>query len=127
MAAAGNALVVSIAQSISQAIVYKTIEPAVFPMLKMGVHMMSRQNTLTGVEKKALLISALERIARGADDIHGTPDDLIPPLALAALRTLIEGKVIDELIDLVHESIAGLKTKIPQSVFSKCLLPNCFI
>lgn len=127
LATASNMLVASIANSIAQAVVYKTIEPAVLPMLKMGVHLMARQDTLTGLEKKAILISAIERIARGADDVHGTADDVIPPLALAALRTLIESKVIDELIDMIHHSVVDLKSKLPESssVFCKCL-SACF-
>ena len=112
-----SAFIDSIVLSITHAIEHKSIQPASLPIVQMGMRIVARETTLSGAEKKALVIHVVERIARGKDGIEGTQDDVIPPMVVAGLRALIQSQVLDGVIDLAYSTLKATDTK---SIFEKC-------
>lgn len=86
-------------------LVMKRVEPKPLAILQHGMTALLIHEELTGAQKKALLVSALERIAHGPDGIPGTSDDILPPLVVHGLKVLIESEMIGDLIDLAHTAI----------------------
>lgn len=74
-------------------------------IVQYGVAMLSKVRRLDGQQKKALLIAAIERVARGPDNVYGTADDLIPPVVLAGLKALIESELLSDLVDMACSAV----------------------
>lgn len=90
---------------------------SVFDVLKSFIYILEGFESLSGAEKKAIIINTLEEIAAGADGILYTEDDLMPPHVYDGLVLLIKHNLISSSIDL----IADLMHSNPV-----CTLP-CFV
>lgn len=72
-----------------------------------GMELMNKYPTLTGSEKKALLIKCLHNLAAGKDGVLGTADDAIPKPIVDAITKLVEGNLINDVISLVADVSKG--------------------
>lgn len=72
-----------------------------------GMEVTQRFKYLDGKHKKKLLMEMLTRIAAGADGKLGTDDDLLPASTMAALRTLLEGDLMEQTINLITDVARG--------------------
>lgn len=74
-------------------------------LIARGTEIMGTFQALSGPQKKDALIQVVRRLAAGVDGVEGTADDLIPPVALRGLLTMLDQNLMGDVIDL----IAGLK------------------
>lgn len=72
-----------------------------------GMEVMERFKYLDGKHKKTLLVEILSRIALGKDGVAGTADDLIPASTMAALKTILEGNLLEQTTDLIMDLTRG--------------------
>lgn len=72
-----------------------------------GMEVTQRFKYLDGKHKKKLLMEMLTRIAAGTDGKLGTDDDLLPASTMAALKTLLEGDLVDQTINLISDVARG--------------------
>lgn len=84
-------------------------------IVAMGMELMNKYNGLSGMEKKTILVQALNTIANGADGIADTEDDVIPKPVMDTIKILIDGQLISHMINLVSDVSKG-KFDINQTV-----------
>lgn len=72
-----------------------------------GMELMNKYPTLTGSEKRALLIKCLHNLAAGKDGVLGTADDAIPKPIVDAITKLVDGNLINDIISLVADVAKG--------------------
>jgi len=101
-------------------IVTKQVEPKPLPILQHGMWLLggSMAEGMSGTQKKALLVKAIELIAHGPDGIAGTTDDILPPIVVSGLKALIESQMLEAVIDLAH--VAVNKSSCLKGVLGKC-------
>jgi hypothetical protein len=96
--------------------------PSTIDLIKTGMELASDLINLSGPERKECLIAALAMIAKGADGIAGTADDLIDAKTLELLNTMIEHNIVGDIIDVVFDAyrgrlnIAGIKVVVDDAV-----------
>ena len=96
--------------------------PSTIDLIKTGMELASDLINLSGPERKECLIAALGMIAKGADGIAGTADDLIDAKTLELLDTMIEHNIVGDIIDVVFDAykgrlnIAGIKVVVDDAV-----------
>lgn len=76
-------------------------------IVKKGMELMDKYKHLSGKEKKDLLIKVLDNISAGNDGIIGTDDDILPQETVAAMRTILDGKLIEDIIDTMISVARG--------------------
>lgn len=76
-------------------------------IVKKGMELMDKYKNLSGKEKKDLLIKVLDNISAGNDGIIGTDDDILPQETVAAMRTILDGKLINDIIDTMLSVARG--------------------
>lgn len=76
-------------------------------IVKKGMELMDKYKQLSGKEKKDLLIKVLENISAGNDGIIGTDDDILPPDTVASIKTILEGKLVEDIIDTIVSVARG--------------------
>lgn len=76
-------------------------------IVQYGVTMLVKVTQLNGQQKKALLIAAIELLAKGPDGVPGTPDDviLISPAVVAGLKALVESELLSDLVDMACSAV----------------------
>jgi hypothetical protein len=96
--------------------------PSTIDLIKTGMELASDLINLSGPERKECLVAALAMIAKGADGIAGTADDLIDAKTLELLNTMIEHNIVGDIIDVVFDAyrgrlnIAGIKVVVDDAV-----------
>lgn len=70
---------------------------------------MDTYKNLRGLQKRELLVAAIDIIARGADGVEGTADDLVPPEVARVLRDMLSSNTI---VDIVNHLIV-MRAKMP--------------
>lgn len=91
----------------------------------MGMELMNKYPSLSGSEKKVMLVKALNVISSGKDGIVGTNDDVIPKPVLDTLMKLIEGQLVHNLIDLVSDVSKGKFDIDKTSAVAKDTVDTC--
>lgn len=76
-------------------------------IVKKGMELMDKYKHLTGQEKKELLIKVLENISAGNDGIIGTDDDILPQETVTAMKTILDGKLVGDIIDTIVSAVRG--------------------
>jgi hypothetical protein len=99
---------------IHDAIVNSEIAIAPMAIIKYLMKLVDLDNTLSGLEKKELVIKILEKICAGKDGIMGTDDDLVSEHIVEGITALIRSGVIDEVITLLHAIVP-----VPLGIFGK--------
>lgn len=62
---------------------------------------------LNGNDKKQYLLAAVTEIAKGEDGISGTADDLIPAHIVTALRILVDGDFVGDIVEIIIDASRG--------------------
>ena len=76
-----------------------------YDLIKYLVISANDYTSLTGREKKEMVIQTLEYIIRGPDGVLYTRDDIIPPYVYDSIILLINSGMISSTIDLVCEAV----------------------
>lgn len=63
--------------------------------------------SLSGKEKKLLVVDVLTEIAKGSDGVEGTSDDLISPTIMKSIRAMIENDLLTSTIDIIIDATKG--------------------
>ena len=124
-----QAITTEIVQGLREAAASRT-DLAANPMniIGIGMEFMKRYPTLSGNEKKALLVKALTSFAAGEDGILGTSDDKVPKSVVDVVAALVQGNLINDVISLVADASKGRfntakaieVTKQAKGAFSGC-------
>jgi hypothetical protein len=104
-------------------------------IVRKGTELLASYNTLTGNEKKQLLIRVLEHISAGNDGILGTDDDLLPEATVIAIRTVLDGSLLDDVVEtfvqlskgnLQPDKLVSVGARLKEVVLGLlgCLRPN---
>lgn len=103
-------LVQSIVKSTAEMLAHTpgTITPV--SVISAAVTILDTYKNLRGLQKRELLIAAINMIARGADGVEGTADDLVPPEVARVLRSFISS---DTIVDIVNNLVA-MRAKMPK-------------
>jgi len=94
-----------------------------------GMQLMNKYPTLSGTEKKALLIKGLTSLASGKDGILGTADDVIPKPIIDTITTLVQGNLINDVIGLLVDTSKGrfdITKAIGVAMEAKGVFASCF-
>ena len=99
-----------------------------YDLIKYLVISANQYTSLSGSEKKELVIQTLEYIIRGPDGLLKTKDDVIAPYVYDSIILLINSGMISSTIDLVCEAVhikTGMTicTLINRFIFWRCCLP----
>ncbi len=76
-------------------------------IIGIGMNAMNKYPDMTGREKRAVLVNALTTIASGPDGQLGTADDKIPKPIVDTIVSLIEGKLIQSVINFASDVSKG--------------------
>lgn len=76
-------------------------------IVALGMELMNKYPSLSGTEKRNLLVKALTDLASGPDGVLGTADDTIPQPVVDTLASLIQGNMIGDVIGLVADVTKG--------------------
>jgi len=76
-------------------------------ILQKGMELVSYIVKLSVPQRKECVIAALEQLAKGADGIAGTADDLIPEDTLKMLEIMVQHNIIGDIIDAVFDASQG--------------------
>ena len=92
-------------------------------VVRLAMELADTYPTLTGKEKKAHVIAALEAIAAGKDGVAGTVDDLIPERVMRGVKALLSDEdLLRDTIDLVIAATKGhLDLNKAGSVTQRCV------
>lgn len=85
--------------------VYALIQEA-WAVVKEAVHLDA--DTLRAVFK-----TVLQRVAAGVDGVAGTADDLIPPATVKRIVALVDGQVMDDLLDILDGPVRAACPCLP--------------
>lgn len=86
--------------AIRKAIETKTLNAAsAMTIIHKGMELLNAFPTVSGTEKKRILVSVLEQVSAGSDGILGTADDLLPEATLKSIKVMLEGDLVGDIVD----------------------------
>lgn len=106
---------------------------SVMSLVSKTMELVEKVPNLSGRYKKECVIAVLNEIAKGADGIEGTEDDLIPGYVMEGLKFMLLNNIVENVIDVVVAATKGLlnvnaataviTTAAPVccGIFAKCL------
>jgi hypothetical protein len=100
-------------------------------VLKLLIQLSDKYYTLSGMQKKQLVISVFEDLASGPDGVLGTADDLIPQYIVYSMRVMIESNLLESTIDLMYEVVPHFIPRLMRKSFkffyhlSQCCCCGC--
>lgn len=86
-----------------------------FMLIFHGIKIVEKYKNLSGKQKSELLMSVIEDIAKGADGIAGTEDDLISQEVIKEINVLVSSGLLSSSISVIYSAFKG---KLKQSVCS---------
>jgi hypothetical protein len=86
-------------------------------VLKLLIQLSDKYYTLSGKQKKQLVISVFEDLASGPDGILGTGDDLLPQYVVYSMRVMIESNLVESTIDLIYEVVPHFVPRLMRKTF----------
>jgi hypothetical protein len=101
-------------------------------ILRKGMELVDKYPELTGEQRKTLLINVLMRVAKGEDGVFGSADDVLPEATVKQMCALLEGNMIENVIDIIvdatkgHFDINKTEVVVQQSCALIQLLIRCF-
>jgi len=100
MSASLKTIELEISLAIRKAIETKTLDSSsAMTLIHKGMELLSNYQILKGSEKKQILLSVLEQVSAGSDGILGTADDLLPETTLKAIKAIMEGNLVGDIVD----------------------------
>lgn len=104
---------IEIALAIRKALESKALDAgSAMRIVRKGMELLNAYPALRGEEKKAVLIRVLEQVSAGNDGVLGTDDDLLPEATLKAMKALLDGDLIGDIVDTF---VAFTKGDIPDT------------
>jgi hypothetical protein len=106
---------------------------SVMTLVVKAMELVEKVPGLDGRGKKECVIAALNELAKGADGIAGTEDDLIPGYVMEGLKFMLLNQVVENIIDVVVAATKGVvnvnaaaavvttAAPICCGIFAKCL------
>lgn len=82
----------------------------VIDLITIGMEIVEKFPDLSGPDRSAILIKALEEIAKGDDGIIGTTDDVIPKHILEPLKTILSLNLVQDIIANIIKATKGQLT-----------------
>lgn len=93
---------------IRKAIEGKTLDPtSAMSIVTKGMELLNKYKDLKGAEKKTLLVKVLQDISAGSDGIIGTADDLLPQATVEAIKKILDGDLISDIVDVIVNAARG--------------------
>lgn len=93
---------------ILKAIHYKELNvDSCMSIIRKGMEIVDKYPSLTGDERKRLLINVLTRVAKGSDGVFGTDDDVLPEATVKQICILLEGNLVENVIDIIIDATKG--------------------
>jgi hypothetical protein len=97
-----------------------------------GMELLESFKELSGQQKKEYIVAVVEDIAKGADGISGTDDDLLPPGTIKALHLLVKEDLIGSIVSTISDAAKGKfdlnkaarTTASCLDAFSHCIKPK---
>lgn len=72
-----------------------------------GARMLESKQGMSLEEKKSCLMKLIEEVAKGKDGVLGTDDDLLPKDTVEALRILIDGGLLGDIVKFILAATEG--------------------
>lgn len=63
--------------------------------------------SLSGEEKKALVLSVLTEVAKGEDGKEGTSDDVVSPEIVKGIKAIVDNNLVPSLINVIVDASKG--------------------
>jgi hypothetical protein len=99
---------IEILLALRKAIESKTLDAgSAMTIVRRGMELLNVYPSLKGAEKKVLLVRVLEQVCAGGDGVLGTADDLLPESTLRAIKTLLEGDLMGDILDTFNAFMKG--------------------
>ena len=76
-------------------------------IIRKGMEIVDKYPSLTGEERKRLLINVLTHVAKGSDGVFGTDDDVLPEATVKQICVLLEGNLVENVIDIIIDASKG--------------------
>jgi len=118
---------------ILKAIHYKELNvDSSMSIIRKGMEIVDKYPSLTGEERKRLLINVLTRVAKGSDGVFGTDDDVLPEATVKQICVLLEGNLVENVIDIIvdaskgHFDINKAEVVVQQSCALVKIITGCF-
>lgn len=93
---------------ILKAIHYKELNvDSCMSIIRKGMEIVDKYPNLNGEERKRLLINVLTRVAKGSDGVFGTHDDVLPEATVKQICLLLEGNLVENVIDIIVDATKG--------------------
>lgn len=78
-----------------------------FSIVVKGMEILDNYKQLSGQQKKEYIFAVVEELAKGADGISGTKDDILPPATVNALGALIRENILEGFIGIISDATKG--------------------
>ena len=89
-----------ISLAIRKAIETKALDPtSAMSIIRKGMELLDTFKNVKGAEKKQILFRVLEQVSAGSDGILGTSDDLLPEATLKAIKAIMDGDLVGDIVD----------------------------
>lgn len=72
-----------------------------------GMEIIDTYKNLNGQQKKDYVYAVVKELAKGADGVAGTKDDLLPQSTVDALATIIRENLLGSFINIVSDAAKG--------------------
>lgn len=93
---------------IRKAIEAKELDPAsAMSIVTKGMELLNKYKDLKGSDKKSLLVKVLQDISAGNDGIIGTADDLLPQPTVEAIKKILDGDLISDIVNVIVDAARG--------------------
>lgn len=93
---------------IRKAIEGKELDPAsAMSIVTKGMELLNKYKDLKGTDKKTLLVKVLQDISAGNDGIIGTADDLLPQSTVEAIKKILDGDLISDIVNVIVDAARG--------------------
>lgn len=100
MSVSTKTIEIEIALAVRKALESKVLDAgSAMSIVRKGMELLNMYPALKGTEKKAVLIRVLEQVSAGNDGVLGTDDDLLPEPTLKAIKSLLDGDLIGDIVD----------------------------
>lgn len=118
---------------ILKAIHYKELNvDSSMSIIRKGMEIVDKYPNLTGDQRKKLLVNVLTRVAKGNDGVFGTDDDVLPEETVKQICVLLEGNLVENVIDIIVDATKGnfdinkTAVMVKQSCALAQILCGCF-
>lgn len=108
MAATDPLILRNIMNTLKVNIMQRKVDPmSAFAIVARGMELLETYKQLSGEQKKDYIIAVVQDLAKGADGIPGTKDDLLPQSTVNALGALLRENILANFISILIDATKG--------------------